>query len=368
MSKPPFSPDTAIGEFISLSTHVSPTVVKTTGGDFLLTWRLEGLPFVGREEWELEHRHNTFNRMLQTLRAPDFVNVAFWVHDLRRRRAIKNASQFEHVFNQSLSDAYYRALSAQKLMQNELYLTMMYRPVVGGKRLVEKSSDLSRLEAEQQQAINKVHELAGNVEAVLKDCAPTRLGMYEAANGTVFSETLEFFGYLLNHIDEPVPVLQAPAYRYLAVTSKVFAVQGALDSALKRVASAPTIEALNTPVVQSTQTWDRTIEQQQQQHAALAQAQHAQHPMREQSPSRAYCGRGAREQVQMVLGDRLDFARHGGSELSVWLHRPAVAPTRRRRAQVGHLPELRAGARTSAGATIFRSHQMGRLYRLRATA
>lgn len=222
MSKPPFSPDTAIGEFISLSTHVSPTVVKTTGGDFLLTWRLEGLPFVGREEWELEHRHNTFNRMLQTLRAPDFVNVAFWVHDLRRRRAITDASRFEHTFNQSLSDAYYGALSAQKLMQNELYLTMIYRPIVGGKRLAEKSSDLPRLESEQQQAIGKVHELAGNVEAVLKDYAPMRLGMYEATNGGVFSETLEFFGYLLNHIDESVPVLQAPVYRYLAVSRQRF--------------------------------------------------------------------------------------------------------------------------------------------------
>ena len=71
------APDLAIAEFIPLSAHVSPHAVKTTGGDFLLTWRLEGLPFVGREEWELEHRHSSFNRMLQTLRAPDFVNVAF---------------------------------------------------------------------------------------------------------------------------------------------------------------------------------------------------------------------------------------------------------------------------------------------------
>jgi type IV secretion system protein VirB4 len=222
MSKPPFSPDTAIGDFISLSTHVSPTVVKTTGGDFLMSWRLEGLPFVGREEWEIEHRHNTFNRMLQTLRAPDFVNVAFWVHDLRRHRTIKDASRFDQPFNQSLSDAYHRALSGQKLMQNELYLTLIYRPVVGGKRFVEKSSDVSRLEAEQQQAVGKVHELAGNVEAVLKDYAPARLGMYEAANGIVFSETLEFFGYLLNRIDEPVPVLQAPIHQYLAVSRQRF--------------------------------------------------------------------------------------------------------------------------------------------------
>ena len=217
-----FSPDAPISEFIPLSSHVSPTVIKTTGGDFMLVWRLEGLPFVGREEWELEHRHNTFNRMLQTLRAPDFVNVAFWVHDVRRRRRVKDKSRFDHEFNQQLSDAYFETLSAQKLMQNELYLTMIYRPVVSGKRFAEKSSDVTRLEAEQTQAITTLLELAGNVEAVLKDYAPARLGMYEASNRVVFSETLEFFGYLLNRIDEPVPVLQAPIYNYLPISKQRF--------------------------------------------------------------------------------------------------------------------------------------------------
>ncbi len=216
------TPDASISEFIPLSTHVSPTVLKTTGGDFLLVWRLGGLPFVGREEWDLEHRHNTFNRMLQTLRAPDFVNVAFWVHDVRRRRTLKDNSRFEQAFNQSLSDAYYGALSAQKLMQNELYLTMIYRPVVSGKRFAEKSSDIEKLKSEQIQAIATVQELAGNVEAVLKDYAPYRLGMYEAKNGIIFSEALEFFGYLLNRIDEPVPVLQAPVYSYLPVSRQRF--------------------------------------------------------------------------------------------------------------------------------------------------
>jgi type IV secretion system protein VirB4 len=217
-----FMPDTSISEFIPLSTHVSPTVLKTTGGDLLLTWHLEGLPFVGREEWELEHRHNTFNRMLQTLRAPDFVNVAFWVHDVRRRRRIKQQSRFRQRFNQELSDAYFESMSSQKIMVNELYLTLLYRPVVTGKKFVEKSADVRQLQAEQDQAIAKIQELAGNVEAVLKDYAPYRLGMYEAKNGVVFSEALEFFGYLINRIDEPVPVLDAPVHSYLPVSRHRF--------------------------------------------------------------------------------------------------------------------------------------------------
>ena len=214
--------ETAIGAFVPFSTHVSPSVVKTTGGDYLMTWRLGGLPFVGRDEWEIEHRHATFNRLLQTLRAPDFANLAFWVHDVRRRRRITVEARFGQVFNQALSDAYFEALSSQKILQNELFLTMIYRPVVSGRRLVERSSDVTRLQSEQDQAIAKLQELAGNLEAVLKDYAPYRLGMYEAANGVTFSETLEFFGYLLNRIDEPMPVLDAPVHAYLPVSRHLF--------------------------------------------------------------------------------------------------------------------------------------------------
>ena len=217
-----FIPDTSISEFIPLSTHVSPSVLKTIGGDYLLVWHLGGLPFVGRDEWEIEHRHNTFNRMLQALRAPDFANLAFWVHDVRRTRSINTRSKFKQAFNQEMSDAYFDSLSTQKIMQNELYLTMIYRPVLIAKRLLEKSTSITKLQSEQDQAITKIQELAGNLEAVLKDYSPYRLGMYEAANGVVFSEALEFFGYLLNRIDEPVPVLSAPVNTYLPVSRHMF--------------------------------------------------------------------------------------------------------------------------------------------------
>src|SRR3546814_11873736 len=136
-------------------------VVKTPGWDYLMGWRLGGLPFVGRDEWEIEHRHNTFNRLLQTLRAPDFVNVAFWVHDIRRKRKIRDRSKFRQAFNQEMSDAYFEALSSQKIMQNELYLTMLYRPVVSGQRFVEKSADTGLLQSPQDQAARSEERRVG---------------------------------------------------------------------------------------------------------------------------------------------------------------------------------------------------------------
>ena len=122
-----FTSDAPISEFLPLSTHVSPTVLKTTGGDFMLVWRLEGLPFVGREEWELEHRHNTFNRMLQTLRAPDFVNVAFWVHDVRRRRKLVNTDSVHGFIDFEHSEGVDSAKESRKERKQQAALTLRSR-------------------------------------------------------------------------------------------------------------------------------------------------------------------------------------------------------------------------------------------------
>ena len=117
-----------ISSFIPLSSHLHANVVRTRGGDLAVTWILSGLPFLGREDWELDARHATFNRMLQTLRAPDYTNISYWVHDVRRRRAMTFDGKFVNQFNQSLNDQYFAKLNRGKLMINELYFTLIYRP------------------------------------------------------------------------------------------------------------------------------------------------------------------------------------------------------------------------------------------------
>lgn len=217
-----FSADADYSNFIPFSTHVDAHVVKTREGDYLITWLLSGFPFVGREDWELEHRHRTFNNLLQSLRAPDFENLAFWAHDIRRRRQIRGEACYPHRFSQALHDHYMERLSTKRLMHNELYLTMVYRPVVSGRRFTAMARDVATLRKEERACLEKINELAGNVEALLQDYAPYRLGLYESVHRQAFSENLEFYGYLLNHTDEPVPVLQAPIYGYLPTSRHLF--------------------------------------------------------------------------------------------------------------------------------------------------
>jgi type IV secretion system protein VirB4 len=210
-----------LSEFISISSHVHPRIVRTRGGDYITSWQMTGLPFLGREDWELEQRHKSFNRLLQTLRAPDYPNVAYWAHDVRRRRVIKFEGSFADEFNQSVNDRYMSHLNRGKLMVNELYFTIVFRPN-GGARMAPSFTKLDDIRNEQETDIAKVLELCANVEASLVDYQPRALSTYEGDNGQVFSEVYEFVGFLLNHTDERVPVHAAPAWSYIPTSSHAF--------------------------------------------------------------------------------------------------------------------------------------------------
>jgi type IV secretion system protein VirB4 len=212
-----------ISQFVPYSTHVHANVVKTRGGDYLVCWYLQGIPFVGKQDEDLEHKHNTFNKLIQVIRAPDYSNVSYWVHDVRRRRDINLEGKFKSNFNQTLNDWYYQQLNGTNVLTNELYLTMIYRPNEGGAKVLSaiKTSN-EEIEREQTAQIQKVLELADNMQSALDEYLPYRLGTYTASNGIVFSELLRFLGYILNHSDDVVPVLPARIYNYLPTSRHIF--------------------------------------------------------------------------------------------------------------------------------------------------
>ena len=210
-----------ISSCIPISSHVHTNVVRTRGGDLAVTWLLSGLPFLGREDWELDNRHATFNRMLQTLRAPDYTNIAYWVHDIRRRRTMTFDGKYATQFNQFVNDRYFDTLNRDKLMLNELYFTLIYRPNAGAK-VPSLASTIEAIRKEQEGDVAKVIELASNVEMGLSDYSPRRLGTYVGRNSQLFSEVYEFYSFLINHTNEPVPVLHAPAWAYIATSQYAF--------------------------------------------------------------------------------------------------------------------------------------------------
>jgi len=111
---------------IPYAAHVAPTVVSTKAGDYVQTLRLSGASFESADDDQLNNWHERLNVTWRNIASP---NVSLWAHVVRRRERAIPTSDDESGFADRLAARYQRRLSQETLMVNELYLTVVFRPV-----------------------------------------------------------------------------------------------------------------------------------------------------------------------------------------------------------------------------------------------
>ena len=202
------------GTHIPYLAHVSEHVVSTRAGDFIQVFRLGGLGFETTDDAQLNTWHERLNVLWRNLASP---HVALWTHVVRDRKHI-TAAQIEPGFAGLLHGKYRRRLSAETLMLNELYLSVLFRPVVGAApgllaRLLARpgKADLTTV----REAVDACDKLANTILASLQDCDPEHLGLY-GVGARPHSRVLEFLGLLLDAQVQPVPLPRAPLCEVLA--------------------------------------------------------------------------------------------------------------------------------------------------------
>jgi type IV secretion system protein VirB4 len=202
------------GAHIPYLAHVAEHVVSTRAGDFIQVFRLGGLGFETTDDARLNTWHERLNVLWRNLASP---HVALWTHVVRDRKHITEA-ETEPGFAGLLNGRYRHRLSGERLMLNELYLSVLFRPVVGAApgllaRLLTRSgkADLTTV----REAVDACEKLANTILASLQDCDPERLGLYGVGART-HSRVLEFLGLLLDAELQPVPLPRAPLYEVLA--------------------------------------------------------------------------------------------------------------------------------------------------------
>ena len=202
-----------LSRFVPFSSLVSPNDVITRGGDYFRVWRLDGVPFECADEHTIAERHEAKCSLLRNLVGGQF---AVWEHRLHRVVEDALSEPAEAGFARDLARAYAASLRGQRMMSNELYLTLVYRPA--GSRLGRalQSSRRSRDEIAQAQAeaLRVLEEKSALVERVLRAFDPRLLGV-ETRHGREFSELAEFLGYLVNGVRRPEPLHAGPLYRTL---------------------------------------------------------------------------------------------------------------------------------------------------------
>src|ERR1700738_2264407 len=120
---------------IPCTAHVAPNVVKTSFGDYLQVLRLAGASFESADEDSVNTWFELLNVLWRNIASP---NVALWTHVIRRRERTASprssggaADWVPPAFARSLAAKYEQRLSRERLMLNEIYLAVAYRPAAG---------------------------------------------------------------------------------------------------------------------------------------------------------------------------------------------------------------------------------------------
>jgi type IV secretion system protein VirB4 len=211
----------SLARHIPYSTHVSESIVRTGIGDFVQVFRLAGASFESADDAELNNWHERLNVTWRNIAGS---SLALWSHVLRRRECAVSESVQTGGFAAVLSDKYRERLAGETLMVNELYLSVVYRPVPDA-AAGTVSRVLSRSQRNDQaniaEAIEACDKLAQTLMASLARYEPERLGVYTIGQRH-YSQLLEFLGVLMNAEWRAVPLPRAPINEVLATSRPLF--------------------------------------------------------------------------------------------------------------------------------------------------
>ena len=198
--------------------HVAPRVLVTAAGDYVMAWRLSGESFECADDNEINAAHERLNAWLRGLASPE---LALWTHIIRRREHVWPHGQSPDGFARRVIDRYSARLAGETLWVNELYVSLIYRPlgsrVAAATLTLATGRDAATELRERTTALTTTAKMASQMEAALETYAPTALGSYERS-GHLHSSLLEFLALLINADWQAMPLPRAPIEHVLATT------------------------------------------------------------------------------------------------------------------------------------------------------
>lgn len=211
-----------VSDYLPLSSHVSSNVIKLKNGEYIATWRLEGISFETVEADIIKIRKDGLNNFYRALGGGHF---AVWTHKVRRGVNERLDGKYPNSFITDFNNRYYEQFKGEKnkQMATELYLTVLYRPELNKitKFFKKKATgDIAALKKKLQRDLDVFDDISKQVESSLYHYNPERLTTYKK-NGFVYSEMNTFLGFLVNGIWEEIPLREASLDQYLP-SSRLF--------------------------------------------------------------------------------------------------------------------------------------------------
>lgn len=205
------------GKRLPYARHLDDVTLETRDGLLMQVIHLAGLPFETADSETLNYRKAVRDVMLRGLSSSRF---AIYHHVVRRQVDASTQGSFPDAFSAELDAAWSERLAARKLYVNDLFLTIVRRPLQGHGGVIDgvlrALKGTGKAEAAAVQAADR-RELDSARDSLISALTPYGarvLGVYDGATGRC-SEPLEFLSCLYNGEMRPVLVPQGDAGEYL---------------------------------------------------------------------------------------------------------------------------------------------------------
>jgi type IV secretion system protein VirB4 len=192
------------GKHLPYARHVDDHTIETRDGLLMQVIQVRGLLFETADTEEINYRKRLRDAALQAIGSSRY---AIYHHVVRREAEVSLNADYEDGFTRRLDEAWKARLSTRKLYVNDLFLTIVRRPLQGKVGAVDRirqrlgkaveQLDTSRYELQQ---LNQARDA---LMAALGSYEPRVLGVYSTKQGPC-SEPLEFLSYLFNGEMRPV--------------------------------------------------------------------------------------------------------------------------------------------------------------------
>ena len=188
--------EVTVGSRLPYVGHVDAATLRTRDGLLVQTLHLAGFPFETAADEELNYRKTIRETVL---RGAASSRLAIYHHVVRRRVDPAFPPAPEESFCGQLDARWREQLSARNLYVNDIFLSLVLRPVQGSAGFLEKLMKGWRVR--QADLDRDLRHLYGIRDAFLSALSPygaRPLTLYDGPGGTLRSEPAEFLGLILN--------------------------------------------------------------------------------------------------------------------------------------------------------------------------
>ncbi len=217
--KPDQQREQPAGARLPYARHVDDATIETRDGRLIQVLHLAGFPFETADTEELNYRKSVRDTMLRGVANSRF---ALYHHILRREVSPELKGEFADPFSRSLDEAWRSRLGTRRLYVNDLFLTLVRRPLQGRVGLVQETVRQLRGAGSdrQERAAGFARDLTalnGARDGLLAALAPYEVRLLTVYDGPqdLCSEPLEFLSLLYNGEARPVRLPQADLGLYL---------------------------------------------------------------------------------------------------------------------------------------------------------